>query len=971
MKKKLSNITACILAVTLSATQPVSAAAFEVRPNKDIGIIIYPNTITSNYFTVSKDALTAEADGTMENAFVDVSYTKNGSGFRVEVDEGADWIRIGRSSAVLGSLTFYGSSGRFYVAASKNTGGSERKGTIKVTASDNYVKTIQVTQKGLQAQLQVSTDELAADADGTLNTSYIDIDTKDTGGVSVEASSTGNWLRVGRSSAVYTGTSLKGSGRIYISASENKETSDRQGTITITHAESGISKTVTVVQKAVQTELFVHVTELTADADGNFSTNYIEVDTKGTGGVSAQASSTGNWLKIGRGSAVDTSTSLRESGRIYVAASRNRESNDRTGTITITHSDGSTEKKVTVTQKAAVSNLTLNTDRLTAQADGTLDNSYIEVNTDGTGGFKAQASSSGDWLKIGKRSGSSTYVSYDESGRIYVSVSKNTESSDRTGTITITHENGTPEKTVAIVQKALQTELLVSETSLTAEAGGKMPISVVNVDTNGTGGFEAKVSDSASWLKIGKNLGDSSRSVSYTASGKLYIAAAKNETTSTRTATITITHENGNAEKTIEVKQDPAKEEITVSRSELVANAAGKIASDSVKVSTKKTGGCEVSTEASWIKIGKSRNPSSNDSITLSDGDTFYVTAEKNVGDDRTGTITVTHQNGVAKAEVTVKQDGVSAKLTVDNKNITANKDGSFYNKTVSVSTGSTGGFRVKVADSRWLKISKDRNTSFDAGYSELSFEEDAKFYLIASENTSEERTAEITVTHENGSLTETIIVKQVGDGEHYLTMYTDRADFYEPTSAKSGAISVGADDDTHWVAETSNKWIHISEYSYSSSKNSSLDKSGSGTFYIYVDANNSLDERVGRVTVSVPGMSRYEIRVTQVGKEKDLHELLENTTIRLTRQTFSKGLTSQIKFTYPEGLARSDIQKIVFASNKKRVAVVNKNGKITPKKKGTAMVYARVYLYDGYSKQFKVKAKVGKRKVTTVVRKK
>ena len=311
MKKKLSNITACILAVTLSAAQPVSAAAFEVRPNKDIGIITYPNTITSNYFTVSKNALTAEADGTMENAFVDVSYTRNGSGFRVEVDEGADWIRIGRSSAVLGSLTFSGSSGWFYVASIKNTGGSERKGTIKVTASDNYVKTIQVTQKGLQAQLQVSADELAADADGTLNTSYIDLDTKDTGGVSVEASSTGSWLRVGRSSAVYTGTSLKGSGRIYISASENKETSDRQGTITITHAESGISKTVTVVQKAVQTELSVHVTELTADADGNFSTNYIEVDTKGTGGVSAQASSTGNRLKIGRGSAVDTSTSLR------------------------------------------------------------------------------------------------------------------------------------------------------------------------------------------------------------------------------------------------------------------------------------------------------------------------------------------------------------------------------------------------------------------------------------------------------------------------------------------------------------------------------------------------------------------------------------------------------------------------------------------------------------------------------------
>lgn len=968
MKRKLWNITALTLAVVLTAAQPVSAAInLTITPNRDLDYIL------GDYLSVSESSLVAEADGTLSNSYIKVETTNPYvNGFRADVNmDAASWIKIGRyrdSSST--SYSERGTSGGFYINVSPNTSKEERIGRITVTAGTSE-KVIEITQKGMQASLRVNTTQLTAEADGTLSANNVQVSTDGTGGFEALVSCTGDWLKIGNRTASSDSASFLDSGTLYVAASRNQEQSERKGTITITHADGVTAETIIVTQKAAKAELDINVTSLTAEADGTLDISSIEVNTYETGGVTVDASSTGSWLKVGRSrGSVYTSTSLSDSGTIYVSASENTESSDRSGTITITHTDGKTQKTVTVTQKAAKSELSISTDRITMEPDGTADPSYIDVDTMESGGFKVRASSTGSWLKVSKYYEKSQSLSYSDSGKIYVYGEKNTKNTDRTGTITISHENGILEKTVEVVQKALKSELSISETTLTADADGKMTPFFVTVNTNETGGFKAEVSRTVNWLTIGKNLGDSYRSVSFENNGRLYVSASKNETTETRKAIITITHANGNEEKTIEVTQSPAAEEISVNCSALTANAAGKVSPNSVKVSTKKTGGCQVSTTASWIKIGKSSSPSSNGTLTLSDGSTFYVAAEKNVGSARTGTITVTHQNGTTKAEITVKQDGLTAKLNVSGKTKTVNKDGSLYNNTITVTTNNTGGFTVSVPDSSWLKISKENNTDFGSGYSELSFEKDGKFYLLASANTGGERSAQIFVTHENGSLKETISVKQVGISGHYLAVYTERADFYEPSSGVSGKISVGADDDLRWEARATDSWIHISESAYRTSMNSSLEKSGPGEFYIHVDENSSPDDRSGTVIVSTPGMDSHEIYVTQVAREPDLHELLENTTIRLTRQTFNKGLTSQILFTYPEGLTEADIQKIVFASNKKRVATVSKNGKITPKRKGTALIYARVYLHDGYSKQFRVKAKVGKRKVTTVERK-
>ena len=54
-----------------------------------------------------------------------------------------------------------------------------------------------------------------------------------------------------------------------------------------------------------------------------------------------------------------------------------------------------------------------------------------------------------------------------------------------------------------------------------------------------------------------------------------------------------------------------------------------------------------------------------------------------------------------------------------------------------------------------------------------------------------------------------------------------------------------------------------------------------------------------------------------------------------------------------------ANVDKITYTSSKKSVATVNKNGKITAKKKGTAKVKAVVTLKDGTKKTVTMKVKV------------
>ena len=89
-----------------------------------------------------------------------------------------------------------------------------------------------------------------------------------------------------------------------------------------------------------------------------------------------------------------------------------------------------------------------------------------------------------------------------------------------------------------------------------------------------------------------------------------------------------------------------------------------------------------------------------------------------------------------------------------------------------------------------------------------------------------------------------------------------------------------------------------------------------------------------------------------------------------MTKKTFKKGKTSQIKFSFPEGLYASDVKKVSYKSSKKKVVTVDKNGKVKALRKGKAVITVKVELDSGAVKKFNLKVNVGTRTVKVTKKK-
>ena len=81
--------------------------------------------------------------------------------------------------------------------------------------------------------------------------------------------------------------------------------------------------------------------------------------------------------------------------------------------------------------------------------------------------------------------------------------------------------------------------------------------------------------------------------------------------------------------------------------------------------------------------------------------------------------------------------------------------------------------------------------------------------------------------------------------------------------------------------------------------------------------------------------------------------------TVKATKTSTNVKKKKTTKFPWSKKLNIANVDKITYTSSKKSVVTVNKNGKITAKKKGTAKVKAVVTLKDGTKKTVTMKVKV------------
>ncbi len=111
-----------------------------------------------------------------------------------------------------------------------------------------------------------------------------------------------------------------------------------------------------------------------------------------------------------------------------------------------------------------------------------------------------------------------------------------------------------------------------------------------------------------------------------------------------------------------------------------------------------------------------------------------------------------------------------------------------------------------------------------------------------------------------------------------------------------------------------------------------------------------------GSVSLTFKGEGTYVVK-TQAEVKAQAKQIAK--TVKPAKTTVNVATKKITVFNWNKKLNMENVAKITYKSSKKSVVSVNKNGKITGKKKGTGKVTAEVTLKDGTKKTVKMKVKV------------
>ena len=391
-----------------------------------------------------------------------------------------------------------------------------------------------------------------------------------------------------------------------------------------------------------------------------------------------------------------------------------------------------------------------------------------------------------------------------EQSTLHFSVEENTGSAMREGNI-ILSGNGV-ERTVKVMQKGKEEApyLIVSQEHFNIlPEGGTVRFTVkANVPY--------RVNTDADWMV--QAVSGSSDEIVFTVS--------TNESTSSREATITVTSEDGNLVRTVQVVQEGDAVYLDVSPSFLSLTSSSQTISLQVETNTR----YRLSSDASWLVcdmtgLGNWSNPS------------FTVSANESTS-SREATITVTSEDGSLVRTVQVVQKGEAVYLDVSPSSLSPLTSNS---QTISLQVETNTRYRLS-SDASWLVCDM-------TGLGNWS---NPSFTVSANELTSS-REATITVTSEDGSLVRIAQVAQKGEA-----VYLDVSPSNISATAEGGKFTFTVNSNT--------------QYTFTCSDNSWISVDGN---LIVIGANTSTSQRKGNVTVRAAELVRV-IEITQAGKKEE-----------------------------------------------------------------------------------------------------
>ena len=505
--------------------------------------------------------------------------------------------------------------------------------------------------------------------------------------VAWSATVSADWLTISPSSGEAGKNSVK------VEVEENRTGQPRSATITISDKESTQKVSVTVRQEALKASLTVSPESL------EFSANKGEEMLNVTSNTDWVITKDAEWITLDSDKGKGLAT-------IAAGVTENTSLTSRTGSITVSTSDGSVKKTVSVRQSGAAVVFTIDRNEFSVAAAG----GDFTVKVTHNIGYKIN--SQPDWVKQTGKVPSGNTDTYT------FNAEANTSTEAREGVIVFCNDNNECVP-VTVKQTGANATLSVSPAELTFTAKSESKTFSIASNTAWT------ATSSAPWAKI--------NAASGSGNAQVVVSAEENTAITQRSATVTIKTADGKATATVKVTQSAANVIFSVDRNEHSVAAAG--GDFTVKVTHNI--GYKINSQPDWVK--------QTDKANSGNVDTYTFKTEVNTSTAaREGVIVFCNDNNEC-VPVTVKQAGASTTLSVSPAELT------FTAKPESKSFSVSSNTDWSVASSAdWVKI----GTTSGSGNAQVT--------ASAEENTATtQRTATITLKTTDGKATATIKVTQ------------------------------------------------------------------------------------------------------------------------------------------------------------------------------------------------------------------
>ena len=507
--------------------------------------------------------------------------------------------------------------------------------------------------------------------------------------VAWSATTSADWLTISPSSGEAGKNSVK------VEVEENRTGQPRSATITISDKESMQKVSVTVRQETLKASLTVSPESL------EFSANKGEEMLNVTSNTDWVITKDAEWITLDSDKGKGLAT-------IAAGVTENTSLTSRTGSITVSTSDGSVKKTVSVRQSGAAVVFSVDKNEHSVAAAG----GDFTVKVTRNIGYKIN--SQPEWVKqTGK-------VSSGNTDTYTFTAEANTSTEAREGVIVFCNDNNECVP-VTVKQAGANATLSVSPAELTFTANTESKSLDVTSNTAWT------AASGASWAKLNKTNGSGNAQIAVT--------AEENTAITQRSATITIKTADGKASATVKVTQSAANVIFSVDKNEHSVAAAG--GDFTVKVT--RNIGYKINSQPEWVKqTGKV--PSGNT-------DTYTFKTEVNTSTAaREGVIVFCNDNNEC-VPVTVKQAGANATLSVSPAELTFTAKSESKTFTVTSNTDWT-----MTSDAAWVKLSATDGSG------------NAQVTVTAEENTAtKQRIATITLKTKDGKTTATVKLSQNG----------------------------------------------------------------------------------------------------------------------------------------------------------------------------------------------------------------